>query len=297
MEDEKAVKVTIWFHFVFFHPFPRPRSEVFYSVLGNGWIYQPSELFLPNSHFPVCDLSCARAQAFPTSSLQSHEEQPHGHGAHVPRNGKRQGQRPSIKGHAVLLIKWSYTYRNHLWSRILGGSQSCLAELWQGLSLSTRVRGGSLESFHINSSPGCVRRGWAKFSKAIMKRLQPDLLCGLRSLSLQVLPQLRAFTGYWAWEATEQQQAPKATCILAFSAIVHPDLNSGSVLKLWKRRLLHHKCFEFNKLYGTDSVSLVCLKSLWGLLFSNRKMLFWCFSRKWSLRAGSGNFLNFSGQP
>lgn len=65
-----------------------------------------------------------------------------------------------------------------------------------------------------------------------MKSPQPDLLSGLRSLSLQVLSQLRAFTGYRAGEATEQQQAPKATCSQVFSVLVHPDMNSGSVLKL-----------------------------------------------------------------
>lgn len=65
-----------------------------------------------------------------------------------------------------------------------------------------------------------------------MKRPQPDLLRGLRSLSLQVLSQLRAFTGYQAREAPGQPQAPKATRSLAFSVLVHPDMNSGSVLKL-----------------------------------------------------------------
>lgn len=72
-----------------------------------------------------------------------------------------------------------------------------------------------------------------------MKGSQPDLLRGLRSLSLQVVSQLRALTGYGAWEATYQQQAPKATCGLAFSVFVHPDVNLGSVLKLLNRRLLH----------------------------------------------------------
>lgn len=216
MEDEQAVKVMFLLHFVFFHLFFPPRSEVFYSVLWNGWIYQPSELFLPNSHFPVCDLSCARAQAFLTSSQQSHEEQPHVHGVQVSRNGKRQGQHPSVKGCAVLLIKWSCTYRNHPQSRILGGSQSYLADLWQGLSLSTRVRGGSLASFHLNSSPGCVRWGWAEFSKGIMKRPQPDLLCGLRSPSLQVLSQLRAFTGYRAWTSLSSNRHQRPPIVWHF---------------------------------------------------------------------------------
>lgn len=83
-------------HFVFFHLFFPPRSEVFYSVLGNRWIYQPPELFLPNSHFHVCDLSCAQAPK------QCHEEQPHVPGAQMPHKGKRQGQPHSIQGHAVL---------------------------------------------------------------------------------------------------------------------------------------------------------------------------------------------------
>lgn len=65
-----------------------------------------------------------------------------------------------------------------------------------------------------------------------MKKPQPDLLHGLRSLSLQVLSQLRAFTVYQGREAPGQPQAPKAIRSLAFSVLVHPGMNSGSVLKL-----------------------------------------------------------------
>ncbi|KAF2973855.1 hypothetical protein EK904_004697, partial [Melospiza melodia maxima] len=71
-----------------------------------------TEVFVLKKNEPLCLTLSANSstgkcteQAFPTSSLQSHEEQPHGHSAHVPRNGKRQGQHPSTKGHAVLLIK------------------------------------------------------------------------------------------------------------------------------------------------------------------------------------------------
>lgn len=58
--------------------------------------------------------------------------------------------------------------------------------------------------------------------------------------------------------------APKATCSLAFAVHVHPDVNSGSALKLQKMKLLHYQCVKFNKLCGPNSVSQVCLKSFWG---------------------------------
>ena len=68
----------------------------------------------------------------------------------------------------------------------------------------------------------------------MLKWPQPALLSGLGFLSLQVLSKPRAFIGYLnqVWEAIEQPQAPKATCSLVFSILVHPDVNSGSALKL-----------------------------------------------------------------
>lgn len=42
---------------------------------------------------------------FPPAPKQADEEQPQVHGAHGPLNGKKARATPSVKAHAVLLIK------------------------------------------------------------------------------------------------------------------------------------------------------------------------------------------------